>query len=234
MALPAPAEPLSGADRGARQHDRSTQHSLIIQTAFIGDTILTTPLIAELATRGPVDIVTTPMSATLLQNNPALRRISYSTSETRRAGSAGCGRWRGRFGVGVPSMRNRKSNRCLPGPGLDTQRGVGGPRGGRAHRIRNVPCPPMYTKRVPYIENQHHAARLWLLAFPHEQRAEPRPSGSALAFSGRPRKSAVNDLLREHGLSGPFVALARVACGRPAVAYYAELAARVTTRLPWS
>ena len=32
--------------------------SLVVQTSFIGDVILTTPLIAALAARGPVDVVT--------------------------------------------------------------------------------------------------------------------------------------------------------------------------------
>ena len=89
MALPAPAEPLSGADRGARPQDPSTQTSLVIQTAFIGDTILTTPLIAELATRGPVDIVTTPVSAGLLQNNPAVRRIFVFDKRNAQRGVGG-------------------------------------------------------------------------------------------------------------------------------------------------
>ena len=90
MALPAPAEPSSGADSGARSQDRFRQSSLIIQTAFIGDTILTTPLIAELATRGPVDIVTTPVSAGLLQNNPALRHIFvFDKRDTQRGNDNG-------------------------------------------------------------------------------------------------------------------------------------------------
>ena len=29
--------------------------SLVIQTSFLGDTVLTTPLLAQLANRGPVD-----------------------------------------------------------------------------------------------------------------------------------------------------------------------------------
>ena len=79
MALPAPAEPFRGPEGGVRSQDRSPQYSLVIQTAFIGATILTTPLIAELATRGPVDMVTTPVSAGLLQNNPDVRRLFYAT-----------------------------------------------------------------------------------------------------------------------------------------------------------
>src|SRR5688572_13925935 len=59
--------------------------SLVIQTSFLGDTVLTTPLIAELARRGPVDVVTTPASAGLLANHPAIRAvISYDKRGTDR------------------------------------------------------------------------------------------------------------------------------------------------------
>src|SRR3954464_6205221 len=49
--------------------------SLVIQTSFLGDVILTTPLIAELARRGPVDALVTPLGATALANNPDIRTI---------------------------------------------------------------------------------------------------------------------------------------------------------------
>ena len=34
------------------------ENSLIVQTSFLGDVVLTTPLIEWLAKRGPVDVVT--------------------------------------------------------------------------------------------------------------------------------------------------------------------------------
>ncbi|MDQ6633848.1 MAG: ADP-heptose--LPS heptosyltransferase, partial [Gemmatimonadota bacterium] len=49
--------------------------SLVIQTSFLGDTVLTTPLLAQLANRGAVDVVATPASAALLANHPAVRTI---------------------------------------------------------------------------------------------------------------------------------------------------------------
>ena len=49
--------------------------SLVIQTSFLGDVILTTPLIAELARRGPVDVLVTPEGATVLANNPNIRNV---------------------------------------------------------------------------------------------------------------------------------------------------------------
>ena len=49
--------------------------SLVIQTAFLGDVVLTTPLLTALAARhGPVDVVTTPAAAALVETHPAVRR----------------------------------------------------------------------------------------------------------------------------------------------------------------
>src|SRR5207302_8896097 len=50
--------------------------SLVIQTAFLGDVVLTTPLLEALARRhGPVDVVTTPAAAPLVETHPAVRRV---------------------------------------------------------------------------------------------------------------------------------------------------------------
>ncbi len=50
--------------------------TLVIQTAFLGDVILTTPLLAALADQhGPVDVVTTPIAAPLLETHPAVAQV---------------------------------------------------------------------------------------------------------------------------------------------------------------
>jgi len=50
--------------------------SLVIQTAFLGDVVLTTPLLEAVAARdGPVDVVTTPAAAPLVETHPAVRRV---------------------------------------------------------------------------------------------------------------------------------------------------------------
>ena len=147
MALPAPAEPLSGADRGARQQDRSTSTPSHPDGVHCGHHP-TTPLIAELATRGPVDIVTTPVSATLLRTIRRCAAFSGSTSETRRAESAGCGdgaddsavREQHAAGVDRPlptSPRARRAAPCWPSSRAPTS----------ASDLRR-PCSLMYTTRV--------------------------------------------------------------------------------------
>lgn len=55
---------------------RDAQPVLVIQTAHLGDVVLTTPLLARLAEQhGPVDVVTTPAAAPLLNTHPAVRRV---------------------------------------------------------------------------------------------------------------------------------------------------------------
>ena len=49
--------------------------TLVVQTAWLGDVVLTTPLLAALAARGPVDVVTTPGAVPLLETHPAVRAV---------------------------------------------------------------------------------------------------------------------------------------------------------------
>jgi heptosyltransferase-2 len=60
--------------------DPSSIRTLVVQTAFLGDVVLTTPLLSVLAERhGPVDVVTTPAAVPLLETHPAVRRaIPYA------------------------------------------------------------------------------------------------------------------------------------------------------------
>lgn len=235
MALPAPAEPMSGAKRGVRPHDRPVQYSLVIQTAFIGDTILTTPLIAELATRGPVDIVTTPVSAGLLQNNPDLRRTFVFDKRDAQRGITGLWsmarairRHRAEHDAGVARTVAYLAQ-------ASTRSAVLAVLAGAHERIgfATSPARSMYTRRVPYIEQQHHAARLLRLAFSADSRAEPRAERlRPRLYPGVAEKTAVNDLLREHDVSGPFVALAPGSVwATKRWPYYPELAARLAARM---
>ncbi len=60
------------------------EHILIIQTAFIGDVIMSTPLIQAICDRWPdaeVDILTRPESAILFLRHPRIRRI-YTLDKT--------------------------------------------------------------------------------------------------------------------------------------------------------
>jgi len=50
--------------------------TLVVQTAFLGDVVLTTALFSALAAdQGPVDVVTTPIAASLIETHPAVRKV---------------------------------------------------------------------------------------------------------------------------------------------------------------
>ncbi len=75
--------------------------TLVIQTAFLGDVVLTTPLLSALADKfGPVDVVVTPDAATLLQGHPAVREVIRYDKKGREAGLRGLWRMGPSFGHG--------------------------------------------------------------------------------------------------------------------------------------
>src|SRR5437773_1460929 len=63
--------------------------AVVIQTSFLGDVVLTTPLIAHLAQRAPVDVVCTAEAASLLGNNPAIRETIVYDKKRRDRGLGG-------------------------------------------------------------------------------------------------------------------------------------------------
>lgn len=64
--------------------------TLVIQTAFLGDVVLTTPLLTRLAEKhGPVDALVTPTAAALLTGHPAVREVIAYDKRGRDAGVRG-------------------------------------------------------------------------------------------------------------------------------------------------
>lgn len=60
----------------APAHHEGVGTAVVLQTAFLGDVVLTTPLLTALAQRhGPLDVVTTPAAAPLLETHAAVRRV---------------------------------------------------------------------------------------------------------------------------------------------------------------
>jgi heptosyltransferase-2 len=67
-----------------------TASTLVIQTAFLGDVVLTTPLLSALgAEHGPVDVVTTAIAAPLLETHPAVVQVIPYDKRGRDRGWAG-------------------------------------------------------------------------------------------------------------------------------------------------
>lgn len=193
--------------------------SLVVQTSFLGDVILTTPLIATLAERGPVDVVTTPVGATLLQHNPAIRSLlAYDKRHADRG-------LRGFLRVAYharPLIARRETGKGEPrtvhGPEREPHRAYlaqGSVRSaalalaaGYHERIGfdTSAGRSLYTTRVEYRDDWHHARRLlsladWALA-QDADKAAIRPK----LYPGPDDVAAVDHLLE--GRARPFVVLA--------------------------
>ncbi len=204
-------------------------HQLVVQTSFLGDTVLTTPLIAELARRGPVDVVVTPASAPLLARNPDIRTLFVYDKRGADKGLLGFRRLAQRVRApeareGAPpavaylAQRSVRSGALALAAGYPQRVGFEGSSG-----------QTFYTTRVPYHEDRHHAERVWRLAFPARQ-----PLGEAPAPTlspGDAERAAVDALLGPDGDDREIVALAPGSVwGTKRWPYYAQLARALAPR----
>lgn len=167
--------------------------SLVIQTSFLGDTVLTTPLLSQLANRGPVDVVTTPAAAPILANHPAVRSvIAYDKRGTDR-GFGGMLRLArrlraGRYDIAFLAQGSWRSAAIAWLARIPQRIGFATSAG----RL-------LYTRRVPYRDDLHHAARLLLLSRPNGREPTPAERRPSLAPGDRERRE-VDALLAGHGV----------------------------------
>ena len=175
--------------------------SLVIQTSFLGDMVLTTPLIARLAEAGPVDVVATPAAASLLENHPAVRRVLIYDKRQRDRGPLGFARLArqiraGRYDTAFLAQGSVRSAALALIGGITTRVGFASSAGRT-----------LYTQRVPYIENDHHAKRLLSLVTGASAAASGPPPRPRL-YPGDPERASVDALLRHADPSAPLFALA--------------------------
>ena len=195
--------------------------SLVIQTSFLGDTVLTTPLLVQLARRGAVDVVTTPASAQLLANHPAVRSVIVYDKRGVDRGLPGfvalSKRLRAtQYDTAFMAQGSFRSAALALAAGIPTRVGFDTSTGRW-----------FYTRRVDFREDLHHAARLLRLARPNGRPAMPEELRPSL-HPGDAEKHAVEALLAGHDLAAgtPFVALAPGSVwATKRWPYYAELAA---------
>ena len=194
--------------------------TLVIQTSFLGDTVLTTPLLAQLANRGPVDVVTTPASAALLANHPAVRTVIPYDKRGSERGLRGLFRLARRlrhtgYDLALLAQGSWRSAtlawlaRIPSRVGFNTSAG----------RL-------LYTTRVPYRDDLHHAARLLMLGRPNGREPTAEEMRPSLA-PGDAERATVDALLARHGaVAGErMVALAPGSVwGTKRWPYYPELA----------
>ena len=170
--------------------------SLVIQTSFLGDTVLTTPLIARLAERGPVDVVVTAAAAGILANNPAIRELVIYDKRGRDRGVGGFVRLARR-------LRARRYDSAYLAQG-SLRSGALALVAGVRRRVGFATSAGRitYTTRVRVAPGSHHVAKLARLGGGDAPRTALQPR----LFPGDAEKRAVSALLGED--DRPLVALA--------------------------
>ena len=167
--------------------------SVVIQTSFLGDTILTTPLLMQLARRGPVDIVTTPAAASVLTGHPAVRTVIVY--DKRKAHS-------GLFGLTTMAARLRGATYDV------AYLAQGSLRSAALAFLARTPSRIgfatsagswLYTVRVPYRDDLHHAARLVMLSRPNGREPTVEETRPSLA-PGTAEREQVDALLERAGV----------------------------------
>jgi len=218
--------------------------SLVVQTSFLGDVVLTTPLIAELAKRGPTDVLTTRPGSEILSGNPAIRNLFVYDKRDGDKGVRGFSRIvgqvrrAGRYGTVSPSENAPKSSTIYDAAYLaqgSIRSGLLALAAGVRHRIGfdTSSGKAFYTERVRYDPSRHHAERLWSLAMsdcadpPTAEQIRPR------LYPGEDERSAVDALLAPAGIVAPFIVLAPgSAWGTKRWPFYPELAALIAPQFP--
>jgi heptosyltransferase-2 len=198
--------------------------SLVIQTSFLGDVILTTPLIAALATRGPVDVLATPLGATALANNPHIRTvIRYDKRSTY--GSA-LGAWQT-----IKELRTRRPYDAAYLAQGSFRSGLLATLTGAKERIGFASSTGrvLYTRQLPYRPELHHAERLWSLAMAECAEPPTRDQIRPRLYPSDADRAAVDRLLLRTDAHGEAViALAPgSAWGTKRWPYYVDLAKRL-------
>ncbi len=195
--------------------------SLVIQTAFLGDVVLTTPLLEALARHhGPVDVVTTPGAAPLLATHPAVRQVIPYDKQRADQGL------RNLVALARRLRAARYEAAYLPHRSL---------RSATLAWLARVPrrvgfhdgWPALYTEVRRRPAAGHEIDRL--LALAGELAHHQTPPTLAVTVADR---AAAERLLRDAGITGPFVALAPGSIwGSKRWPFYTELAERLAARV---
>lgn len=210
-------------ERLARASAAIGTRGLIIQTAFPGDVILSTPLIRRAAERlgVPVDVVVIPAAASVLQNNPHIRDVIPFDKKGADAGLGGF--WRlaqklrsRRYGTAYLAQASLRSALLAWTARIPRRIGF---RGAAGYRL--------YTHAVMATGETHQIEKLLRLADGAPERREPE------IFPSAGDREAVDRLLAQAGITGDFVALAPGSqWATKRWPYYGELARALAMEVP--
>ena len=192
--------------------------TLVVQTAFLGDVVLTTPLLTVLAERhGPVDVVTTPGAAPLLEGHPAVREVIRYDKKGRDRGLRGLRR------VGVALRERRYARAYLPHRSWRSAALALLAKVPERTGFADGPAAITYTTRVARARTGHEVERLLALA---GRRAGAVPPVS-LALTAED-EAAADRWLTTRGIPSGFTAVAPGSIwGTKRWPYYPALAAAV-------
>ena len=175
----------------------SPRQILVIQTAFLGDVILTLPLVQVLKREFPdsaIDVVVTPRAAPLLENHPAVRSAVVYDKRGRDAGAAGFLRLRKqlagtRYDLALVPHRSMRSSLLARFAGIPER--IGFDRSAGRY---------FFTRTVHYEPSMHETRRNLSLLGPLGigSRGAEFPRLYPSQRDGR----KVDEWLQEHGVSG--------------------------------
>lgn len=179
--------------------------SLVIQTSFLGDTVLTTPLIARLAERGPVDVLVTAASARLLANHPSIRETIVYDKRGRDRGVTGFARM-------ARALRAKRYDAAYLAQGSARSGALAlAARVPRRVGFTTSAGRAFYTVKVPAPRGMHHAEKLFTLGSAGGGRPYSRDDLRPRLYPGDDERRAVDELLG--GARDPAVPLVALAPG---------------------
>lgn len=177
---------------------RAARRGLVIQTAFLGDVVLTTPLIRRAAERlgAPVDVITTPAAAQILANNPHVGSvITYDKHGAERGVRA---LWRlsrklrlRRYEVAYCAQRSNRTALLARLARIPVRIG-----------FRDAPGSWLYTHAVMARAQPHAVERYLALADGAPDRRDPE------VYPSQADQAAAEAVLAEAGITSPFIVIA--------------------------
>lgn len=177
--------------------------SAVLQTSFLGDMVLTTPLIERLAREGLVHVVATPANAAVLANHPAVASVIVFDKRGSDRGWGGVRRV-------AQAIQATGAERAYLAQGSWRTAALAW-LAGVPERIGFATSAGrwLYTRQVPYTATAHHAQRLWQLAAAAHER-QPGMTLRPSLFPSAQDRAAADDLLHAAGVlpDTPLVALA--------------------------
>jgi len=184
--------------RPSTQHPVPGARTLVIQTAFLGDVVLTTGLLSYLAEEhGPADVVTTRAAAALLETHPAVRRVVVYDKRGAERGIGGFWKKAGEL------RREGYARAYLPHRSLRSGALAVAARIPERIGFAGSPGAVTYTRSVSRPGAGHEAERILALAEP--------PSGVSakisLGLTDQDRAQAAA-WLEAHRVPEPFIAVA--------------------------